>query len=112
VTLSRKSLQKSEGRLKKNPDDFVNAAEPAVTESARKVGRPATKKEKAAPVSLSLTPTDLKTLDGLAPRLNFLAYQSDLKADVNRSDIVRMMAKQLSELDDAALLDWYNAHRS
>nr|WP_014343722.1 hypothetical protein [Aliivibrio fischeri]AEY78116.1 hypothetical protein [Aliivibrio fischeri] len=66
------------------------------------MGRPNSKKELTKPVSLSLTETEQRKLDNIPKRFNLLAYQYDQNTDLNlnRSDIVKLMSKYLTELDD------------
>ncbi|MBD1559572.1 hypothetical protein HC752_21755 [Vibrio sp. S9_S30] len=107
-SLSRRALKRSEESLKKDTDAFINGADHE--SSTVKRGRPASKEEKASPVSLSLTPTEQGTLDGIPKKINFLAYNAgDDDVNLGRSDLVRLMAKYLSSKSDDELLSWYNS---
>ncbi|WP_318448883.1 hypothetical protein [Photobacterium leiognathi] len=104
MKLSRNSLKASEEKLK-SAEAFVNGAEPqsAPVETERRGrGKPRKSDELTKPVSVSLTKTDLKTLDDQFKRYNMLAYKLQLEDDksLNRSDIVRIMANKLSAMSD------------
>ncbi|MBP3155197.1 hypothetical protein [Aliivibrio fischeri] len=95
MLLDRSELKRSEHKIK-NAEEFVENAE------KKRVGRPNSKKELTKPVSLSLTETEQRKLDNIPKRFNLLAYQYDQNTDLNlnRSDIVKLMSKYLTELDD------------
>ena len=102
MLLDRQSLKKSEHKMK-NAEAFIEQAE------VKPVGRPKLKKELTKPVSLSLTQTEQKKLDGLPKRFNLLAYQRDQNTDLNlnRSDIVKLMSHYLTQLDDDELYEFF-----
>ena len=99
MTLSRKSLKKSETQVKNKTNNFIEAAELLKSKQA---GRPKTDKELTKSISLSLTKSEQVLLDGQARRFNLLSYQQDNTSEVNlgRSDIVRLMSNYCSSLND------------
>ena len=104
MKFSRQSLKESQEKLK-SAEAFVDAAEPKkipVETERRGRGKPRKSEELTKPVSVSLTKTDLKTLDDQFKRYNMLAYKLQLEDDkpLNRSDIVRLMANKLSVMSD------------
>lgn len=111
MKLSRKSLQVSEQKIK-SAEAFVNDAEPQIStdeqnEQRRGRGKPRKSKELTKPVSISLSEDDKKTLDDQFKRFNMLAYKYDLdEKTLNRSDIVRIIAQKLKEMDDDKFMDF------
>ncbi|PSU42631.1 hypothetical protein C9J12_28800 [Photobacterium frigidiphilum] len=112
MNLSRNSIRKSEQHVKKDPTAFIEGAddtkqpEPIV----KPAGRPKTNKELTKPVSISLTKTDQVKLDNQAKRYNMLSYQRDNTSEINlnRSDIVRLMANYLNSMEDSEYLTLIN----
>ncbi len=112
MKFSRQSLKESQDKLK-NAEAFVDSAEPQKTlveRERRGPGKPRKSEELTKPVSVSLTKTDLKTLDDQFKRYNMLAYklQFDDNKPLNRSDIVRIIANKLSTMSDKEFIDFIN----
>lgn len=100
MKFNRQSLKNSEKKVK-DIDSFIDGADATnianVNKDSSKMKRELTK-----PVSISLTNTDRKTLDNQAKRFNLLSYQLELNYDkqLNRSDIVRLVANNLAKMSD------------
>ena len=103
MKLSRNSLKMSEKKVK-DAEAFIEASEPNASSEGR--GRPRQSSELTKPVSISLTNTDKKTLDDQFKRFNSLSYkmQLDDEKTLNRSDIIRIVANKLAEMDDEELI--------
>ncbi|MEZ8169199.1 hypothetical protein A152_0016350 [Vibrio tasmaniensis 1F-187] len=104
MKLSRNSLKMSEKKVK-DAEAFIEASEPNAS-SCEGRGRPRQSSELTKPVSISLTNTDKRTLDDQFKRFNSLSYkmQLDDEKTLNRSDIIRIVANKLAEMDDEELI--------
>ena len=110
MQFSRRSLKESQEKLK-SAEAFVDAAEPKKIlpkTERRGRGKPRKSEELTKPVSVSLTKTDLKTLDDQFKRYNMLTYmlQHDNSKSLNRSDIVRIIANRLSVMSDNEFIEF------
>ena len=105
MKLNRDSLKISERKLK-GAEAFIEASESTPSIEGR--GRPRQSNELTKPVSISLTNTDKKTLDDQFKRFNLLAYkmQLDDEKTLNRSDIVKIIANKLAEMDDEEFINF------
>jgi len=109
MKLSRQSLKKSQDKLDHDAAAFVEGADDT-TLVTNPVGRPKTNRELTKPVSVSLTESDKKLLDHQFKRFNMIAYQknNETTASLTRSDIVKLMAVYLDNLDDDELFNTIN----
>lgn len=100
MKFSRQKLKDNEKKLR-SIETFVEGADISRVADL-KLGRPKSNRELTQPVSISLTQTDRKTLDNQAKRFNLLSYQLDINdaKQLNRSDIVRIIANKLDSMDD------------
>lgn len=106
MKFSRQKLKDNEKKLR-DIDTFVEGADTSRV-AELKLGRPKSNRELTQPVSISLTKTDRKTLDNQAKRFNLLSYQLDINdaKQLNRSDIVRIIANKLDSMDDDDLVEF------
>ncbi|PCS24023.1 hypothetical protein [Candidatus Enterovibrio escicola] len=106
MKFNRQSLKNSEKKVK-DIDSFIDGADAksiaGVNKDSSRIKRELTK-----PVSISLTDTDRKTLDNQAKRFNLLSYQLELNYDkqLNRSDIVRLVANNLAKMSDEDFMEF------
>ncbi|HAS6409930.1 TPA: hypothetical protein I7256_20520 [Vibrio vulnificus] len=101
---SRKTLREQ------NEKAFVEGADTGVP-AQNPVGRPRLKGEKREPVTLSLTKTEVKDLDDIHKRLNFILYSKGEESSLDRSSFIRYVAQLCKELSDEDLLRWYKFNK-
>lgn len=100
MSLTRQSIQKTEGSVKKSVSSFVDGAEQVVTKTV--------KKELKKPLSISMTATDIKILDRQCKKYNLISLQNDDDFQLNRSELVKVMAHYFNSLDEAELVNIVN----
>lgn len=102
MSLTRSAIKKTETSVKKDASAFIDGAEPNISTTK------AIKKELKKPISISLTSTDLGTLDRQVRRYNLISLQENSDIQLNRSDLVRIMAYHLDSLDNDELVNIIN----
>ncbi|KJR30104.1 hypothetical protein BOO91_18855 [Vibrio navarrensis] len=68
-------------------------------------------KKNAKPVSISLTDSELETLNFIIDRFNIFSRKNDKKLRLNRSDAVRAMMNLLSSYEDDELFTFLSNER-